>query len=190
MSQLTHYIELKAIPQIEIPHSAIMAIALQNLHRILPLAEGQIGLGFPQYHREQGLGHLIRLFGTEENLKSLQPKLFGLDELSNYFLIEPMTEVPKTTKPVRYQRVQHKGASAIRRSEKRLKERGLWSEEIAQRMAVQQQQIKRYPHVFLRSYTTGQKKFLLEIQQVVCNQHQAGEFNGYGLSKTATVPHF
>ncbi|MBD4686568.1 type I-F CRISPR-associated endoribonuclease Cas6/Csy4, partial [Xanthomonas citri pv. citri] len=46
MSELTHYIELKAIPQVDILQTDVIAHGLQILHKFLPLYQGQIGLSF------------------------------------------------------------------------------------------------------------------------------------------------
>lgn len=186
---LTHYLSLKAIPQLELPHSSVMAYGLQFLHRILPLVAGQVGLGFPQYQQHLGLGHTIRLFGSQMDLDLLWLQL-QTGKLKNYFLIGAIESVPEQHTYVRYQRVQHKGQSALRRAEKRLHARGEWTADIGEKMVQKQQTVKRYPHVFLKSYSTQQPKFLLEIRQIKCEKAQSGEFNGYGLSRTATVPHF
>lgn len=187
-ANLTHYIELQAVPQQEITLSAQLAHALQQIHRLLPAQGGQIGIGFPRYQRTVGLGGIVRLFGDENRLNYLQPQLGEM--LSDYFIVSATQTIPAANQAVRYQRIQHKGASAIRRAEKRLTAQNNWTAEIAQKMQAKQQAVKRYPHVFLKSYTTGQNRFLLEIKEIACPQHQQGEFNSYGLSQTATVPHF
>lgn len=189
MSQLTHYIELEAIPQLEIKHSDVMAYAMQTLHQLLPFFDGRIGIGFPQYQQNYGLGWKIRLFGTEMDLDFIA---LQLDPLQDYFIINTITPVPEKTTAVRYQRIQHKGNSALKRAEKRMKARGNFSDAVLENMRLKQQQVKRYPHVFLKSASTKQTKMLLEIKRVVCSEHREGLFTGYGLSKDAiaTTPHF
>lgn len=187
MTKLTHYIELRAIPQAEIPHHQVMAYAMQYLHRIFPQYQGDIGIAFPQYDEKRGLGHIIRLFSQSSILELVEMQL---NEIGQYFLMMPITPTPEKTQAVCYQRIQHKSASALRRAECRLKQQGKWNETIMQIMQMKQQQQKRYPHVFLKSYTTQQDKFILEIKQLICKQHQFGKFNSYGLSSTATIPHF
>lgn len=189
MSQLTHYIELEAIPQLEIKHSEVMAYAMQTLHSILPFFDGRVGLGFPQYHRNYGLGWKIRIFGSEMDLNFLS---FQLEPLRNYFLIKEIALVPEQATAVRFQRIQHKGNSALRRAERRMRERGNFSADILENMRLKQQETQLYPHVFLKSASTRQNKMLLEIKRVVCQKHNEGQFTGYGLSKdaTATIPHF
>ncbi|MFC0322078.1 type I-F CRISPR-associated endoribonuclease Cas6/Csy4 [Gallibacterium melopsittaci] len=189
MNQLTHYIELEAIPQLEIRHSDVMAYAMQTLHQLLPSFEGRIGIGFPKYQQNRGLGWIIRLFGSEMDLEFIH---FQLEPLRNYFLIQEIMKIPEETTPVRFQRIQHKGKSALKRAEKRMKARGNFSDEVLDNMRLKQQQVKRYPHVFLKSASTNQAKMLLEIKRVVCTVHQEGIFTGYGLSKeaTATIPDF
>ena len=189
MNKLTHYIEIEAIPQIEIAYSEVMSFAMQTLHKVLPSFEGRIGLGFPQYQRNYGLGRKIRIFGSEDDLTLL---LLKIDALKNYFIINEIAPIPEKTTAGRYQRIQHKGKSALRRAEKRMKHRKEFSAEILEKMEAKQAQIKRYPHVFLKSSSTHQAKMLLEIRQIICSKPNEGQFTGYGLSQaaSATVPHF
>lgn len=183
----THYIEIKAIPQVDMLQTEVISFCLQKLHQILPHFEGRIGLAFPAYGNDKTLGGIIRLFGSENDCDSVCIKS---QELRDYALLSEVMPIPEKVRSYRiYQRVQMKGQSAIRRAEKRLTAQGKWSEEVRQNM-LQKQAIQRvYPHAHLKSSSTKQQ-FILAIKSVYKAKSVEGSFSAYGLSQTATVPHF
>lgn len=183
----THYIEIKAIPQVDMLQTEVISFCLQKLHQILPYFEGRIGLAFPAYGNDKTLGGIIRLFGSENDCDSVYIKS---QELRDYVLLSEVMPIPEKVRSYRiYQRVQMKGQSAIRRAEKRLTAQGKWSEEVRQNM-LQKQSIQRiYPHAHLKSSSTKQQ-FILAIKSVYKAKSVEGSFSAYGLSQTATVPHF
>lgn len=183
----THYIEIKAIPQVDMLQTEVISFCLQKLHQILPHFEGRIGLAFPAYGNDKTLGGIIRLFGSENDCDSVYIKS---QELRDYVLFSEVMPIPEKVRSYRiYQRVQMKGQSAIRRAEKRLTAQGKWSEEVRQNM-LQKQSIQRiYPHAHLKSSSTKQQ-FILAIKSVYKAKSVEGSFSAYGLSQTATVPHF
>ena len=183
----THYIEIKAIPQVDMLQTEVISFCLQKLHQILPHFEGRIGLAFPAYGNDKTLGGIIRLFGSENDCDSVYIKS---QELRDYVLLSEVMPIPEKVRSYRiYQRVQMKGQSAIRRAEKRLTAQGKWSEEVRQNM-LQKQAIQRvYPHAHLKSSSTKQQ-FILAIKSVYKAKSVEGSFSAYGLSQAATVPHF
>ena len=183
----THYIEIKAIPQVDMLQTEVISFCLQKLHQILPHFEGRIGLAFPAYGNDKTLGGIIRLFGSENDCDSVYIKS---QELRDYVLLSEVMPIPEKVRSYRiYQRVQMKGQSAIRRAEKRLTAQGKWSEEVRQNM-LQKQSIQRiYPHAHLKSSSTKQQ-FILAIKSVYKAKSVEGSFSAYGLSQKATVPHF
>ncbi|WP_419852371.1 type I-F CRISPR-associated endoribonuclease Cas6/Csy4 [Actinobacillus pleuropneumoniae] len=189
MSELTHYIELKAIPQVDILQTDVIAHGLQILHKFLPLYQGQIGLSFPAYGLGRTLGGIIRVFGNEQHCTQIQTQLIG-EGLQDYVLITSVTPVPEEIVEYhRYQRVHRKGQSAIRRTEKFLTQQGKWTEDVRKEMLIHQQNQKTFPHVKLKSSSTKQH-FVLAIRQFRLAEPASGLFNAYGLSQVATVPHF
>ena len=183
----THYIEIKAIPQVDMLQTEVISFCLQKLHQILPHFEGRIGLAFPAYGNDKTLGGIIRLFGSENECDSVYIKL---QELRDYALLSEVMPIPEKVRSYRiYQRVQMKGQSAIRRAEKRLTAQGKWSEEVRQNILQKQSTQRVYPHVHLKSSSTKQQ-FILAIKSVYKAKSVEGSFSAYGLSQTATVPHF
>lgn len=183
----THYIEIKAIPQVDMLQTEVISFCLQKLHQILPHFEGRIGLAFPAYGNDKTLGGIIRLFGSENDCDSVYIKS---QELRDYVLLSEVMPIPEKVRSYRiYQRVQMKGQSAIRRAEKRLTVQGKWSEEVRQNMLQKQATQRVYPHVHLKSSSTKQQ-FILAIKSVYKAKSVEGSFSAYGLSQKATVPHF
>ncbi|QEH45289.1 type I-F CRISPR-associated endoribonuclease Cas6/Csy4 [Aggregatibacter actinomycetemcomitans] len=187
MTVQTHYIEIKAIPQVDMLQTEVISFCLQKLHQILPHFGGRIGLAFPSYGNDKTLGGIIRLFGTENDCGFIH---FKLQSLRDYALISEVMPIPEKVRSYRiYQRVQPKGQSAIRRAEKRLTAQGKWNEEVLQNMLQKQATQRIYPHVHLKSSSTKQQ-FILAIKSVHQTKAVEGVFSAYGLSQTATVPHF
>lgn len=187
MAVQTHYIELRAIPQVDMLQTEIISFCMQKLHQILPHFEGRIGLGFPAYGNDRTVGGIIRLFGSENDCHFIH---FKLQSLQDYALIGEIKNVPEKIKSYRvYQRFQPKGQSAIRRAEKRLKAQGKWNEEVLQNMLQKQTTQRIYPHIRLTSSSTKQQ-FILAIKATYQTKAIDGVFNAYGLSQIATVPHF
>lgn len=183
----THYIEIKAIPQVDMLQTEVISFCLQKLHRILPHFEGRIGLAFPAYGNDKTLGGIIRIFGSENDCGFIY---FKLQALRDYALISESMQIPEKVRSYRvYQRVQSKGQSAVRRAEKRLKAQGKWSEDVRQNMLQKQATQRVYPHAHLKSSSTKQQ-FILAIKSVYKAKSVEGSFSAYGLSQTATVPHF
>lgn len=191
MNTLNNYFDIIAIAQQEIPLVQLTSCAMQEIHRNLSQAYGEIGIAFPKYQEKLGLGPIIRFFGEYDELDYLKNSLSS-GKIKDYFIITEIKQTPIHHKIVRYQRVHHKGASKIRRTEKRLREKGTWHNNILDKLEQKIQKQKYYPHITLESSSTGQK-FLLAIKKIPCKEHKQGKFNSYGLSTPddmATVPEF
>lgn len=189
---LSHYLEIKAIPQEEIQQSTIISLAMQNLHSLLKEFDGRIGICFPEYRKQiMTLGGRIRCFGCLELLERLKHNLYT-KELNNYVLISEVNPIPtKIMSYSVYSRVQNKGSSDLRRAEKRMKNDGKSEDDIERilNFKIKNQKPISLPHVHLNSSSTGQD-FLLMINKQKKKEKTEGVFNSYGLSKTATVPDF
>ncbi|TCP11459.1 CRISPR-associated Csy4 family protein [Bisgaardia hudsonensis] len=188
MDHQSHYIELKAIPQVDMLQSEVVSYAMQILHKYLPHFDGRIGISFPAYGLGRTLGGIIRLFGNQEDIQVLQNALMQSD-LENYVLISDAIKTPEIIEYRCYSRFQRKGQSAIRRAKKRLTEQHKWSEQVEQNMLNKQEQQDFLPHIHLKSATTKQN-FILSVKVTVKHKAYIGEFSTYGLSSEATVPHF
>lgn len=191
MSELSHYFDLKAIPQAEITQSEVISHIMQLLHQMLPEFNGKIGLSFPAYGQQKTLGGIIRLLGSEKGIATINQELKQSNAIKDYALIGPVSPIPETVNSYAcFSRLHKKGASHIRRSQKRLTQRGEWSDEIAENMMVKHLQQKALPHVHLKSSSTGQNWILQINRQLSKLPNNEGAFNSFGLSKQLTVPLF
>ena len=186
--QLSHYIELKAIPQADLTQAEVLSHLMQHIHRRLPAYAGRIGAAFPGYGQQRTLGGIIRLFGSPADLQTLHREL---QTLSDYALIDAPAAVPAAHRHAVFARQQPKGQSDLRRAERRLKTQGLSEDDIRQRLHNKSQQQNRVttPFVQMQSSSTGQR-FPLWITRHSKSSAQNGSFNSYGLSHDATVPVF
>lgn len=190
---LTHYFELRAVPQIEISQVEVINQLMQCLHLNLVNHQGNIAVSFPCYGRPQKktVGGIIRLHGPKLPLMALYEALANVALIRDYAITLPILPIPdKVTGYSRLIRVNPKGQSALRRAEKRLTAQGKWSLDVKQKMVEKWGNVHLdYPHLCLKSHSTGQQ-FILWLKQQSCNEPIQGEFNSYGLSRSATVPVF
>jgi CRISPR-associated endonuclease Csy4 len=188
---MNSYFDIKAIPDPELLQSTVVGELMQALHKLLPKYEGRIGVGFPGYGQSRTLGGIIRMHGSEQDLRKLECEARDNSTVNSYALITPAEEIPGFIKGYAiYQRLHVKGASHYRRLEKRHKARGTWTEQLEQDIAENYRQATICPHAGLRSLSTGQC-FLLFVQQSKCKEQMSGMFNAYGLSiDGANVPLF
>lgn len=188
---LTHYFELRAIPQLEITETEVINQVMQSLHQVLVNHQGNIAVSFPCYNVHRTLGGIIRLFGDEAQLQQFRTALLQQTVINDYTLALPIASVPTSVKGyLRLIRVNPKGQSALRRAEKRLTAQGKWSAEVKSKMVEKWGSVHlNYPHLHFASKSTGQH-FIMWLKQQKCATAVEGTFNSYGLSKTATVPDF
>lgn len=186
---LTHYFELRAIPQLEITETEVINQVMQSLHQVLVNHQGNIAVSFPCYNVNRTLGGIIRLFGDEAQLQQFKTVLQTV--VSDYTIALPINPVPTNIRGyLRLIRVNPKGQSALRRAEKRLTAQGKWSDEVKNKMIEKWGSVQlNYPHLHFTSKSTGQN-FIMWIKQEKCTTPVQGIFNSYGLSKTATIPDF
>lgn len=110
MSELSHYFDIKAIPQADITQSEVISHIMQLLHQILPQFNGKIGLGFPAYGQQKTLGGIIRVFGSEKNISVIHQELLQSNSMKDYALIGPVSSIPEKLNGYAYfKRLHQKG---------------------------------------------------------------------------------
>ncbi|MDO5054748.1 type I-F CRISPR-associated endoribonuclease Cas6/Csy4 [Pasteurella oralis] len=184
----SHYIELKAIPQMDMLQSEVVGHCMQILHKFLPHFEGRMGVAFPAYGLGRTLGGILRVFGNQSDCDQLYLQLLQAG-LQDYALISEVKKTPSAIEYRCYSRARRKGQSAISRTEKFLKSIDKWHEGIREEMQQRQQNTPYFPHVHLKSASTNQR-FILAIKANKTSQPYIAQFSSYGLSSKATVPHF
>lgn len=188
---LSHYLDILAIPQVDILQSDVMGKIMEEVHLALPHYEGRIGLAFPAYGQQRTLGGIMRLLGSKEDIKSLQQRLISKPNLQDYAVLKSIGSVPSKIKGYyAFARYHPKGQSDLRRAQHRLSAQGMGAEEINRRLdAKAAKEFKINPHLKFRSLSTGQQMYLA-IQRIWHDHAQEGKFSSYGLSREATVPDF
>lgn len=187
---MDHYLDLHLLPDPEFPATQLMNALLAKLHRGLhDLRRDDIGISFPGIEgKSAGLGSQLRLHGTAQTLGTLLA-MNWLTGMRDHLRQGELSPVPSA--------VQHRHVSRVQvdsnpeRARRRLiKRHGISEEQARERIPDHAAKRSNLPFAQLRSLTTGQH-FRLFIQQgPLLDKPQAGAFNGYGLSSTATVPWF
>jgi CRISPR-associated endonuclease Csy4 len=180
------YINIQLKPDAEMREAELSSKVFTKFHKALvALNSNNIGISFPQMKVK--LGRLFRLHGQASALHDLQG-LEWLGALSGYCQVSTVSAVPEQ---VQYRIVSVKRSNLSKAKLKRLITRGSIDKEGEKRYKVKMlSQGFDNPFLDLFSASTGQvhRKFfeLSDIQ----TQPIEGEFDSYGLSKTATVPWF
>lgn len=185
---LTHFIDIKAIPQAEMLQTTVVAHIWQVLHRHLPSinqANDPVAIAFPAYGQGGTLGGIIRLLGS---LDALDHLITQIEALRSYALISEPKPVPAKPKGyARFVRKHYKGASHVRQLKKRAAERGeTWSQEHEEAVVKKYKSKRRLPFVLLKSSSTAQANMRLHVDVQPAAAFIQGKFTGYGLSDTNT----
>jgi CRISPR-associated endonuclease Csy4 len=187
------YVEIRILPDPEFAQNTLMNALYSKLHRALVQNKSlQIGVGFPGYQLAEGgrkdrctLGNILRLHGSQFDLEAFQATdwLRGMRDHVEVSSIYPVTKVSGY---IVYKRKQ--AASNVERLRRRyIKRHSVSTEAAEQHLPDSIEERLNLPFVSLKSQSTGES-FRLFIEQIKTEAGQAGEFNRYGLSKTATVP--
>ncbi|WP_269617934.1 type I-F CRISPR-associated endoribonuclease Cas6/Csy4 [Zhongshania sp. BJYM1] len=180
------YIEISIKPDPEMPLNRLLNAIYTKFHKALcDLNSTNIGISFPKY--EVTLGNVLRIYGEEPVLNNLQ----GLDwigGMKGYCKVNDITPVPAGSK---FRIVSRKQTTMSLSKLNRLLKRGTITEE-----EVKNYKTKMFtkgldnPYLELQSGSNGHKhRRYIEFGPLLDNPI-AGEFDQFGLSKTATVPWF
>ena len=184
---MTHYIEIKLLPDQEFSSSLLMNALFAKFHRALVEAgHGEVGVSFPQANKT--LGDTIRLHGAKVALERLM-EIKWLKGLTDYTHVTEIAAVPYNCKYRVVKRVQAK--SSVERLYRRSVKKGwLSAEEAEVKMNAGKEQQFKLPYILLKSRSTEQS-FRLFIQHGKASDSPvSGEFSAYGLSDVATIPCF
>lgn len=183
---MDHYVDIKLSPDAEIPATVLMNAMYAKLHKALyDIGSKTIGVSFPKY--KVTLGNVLRLHGNQSDLSALQQKSW-LGGMSGYCKVGDIVSVPDDTK---HRTVSRKQTTMSQAKLKRLLKRG----------SITEQEVKQYrakmftkgldnPYLELVSGSSGHKhRRYIEFGELL-DEPVAGQFDQFGLSKTATVPWF
>ncbi|HDZ55558.1 MAG TPA: type I-F CRISPR-associated endoribonuclease Cas6/Csy4 [Pseudomonas xinjiangensis] len=185
---MDHYLEIQLLADPEFPAPILMNALFAKLHRVLVQRENKrIGISFPTATPNH-LGQRLRLHGTAAELDGLmaQPWLKGMRDHTE---VSAIVNVPGNAQHIRVQRMQAKSSAERLRRRYLHRHPGTTEEEVRNLIPGMVEKKLNLPYLRLKSTSSGQD-FALFLQQSQAGQPVAGEFNGYGLSRTATVPWF
>lgn len=187
---MDHYIDIHLRPDPDFVPSMLMNALFSKLHRALVDNPALvIAVSFPEYSLSPlGLGSHLRLHGQQQSLASLQNTQW-LAGMRDHVACKDVQAVPNNAQHIFVRRAQAKSNTErlVRRYAKR---KGISEDEARMQYQAVKPEKLRLPFVTLNSQSSGQR-FSLFIQQTKSQESlQAGDFNRYGLSQTATVPWF
>jgi CRISPR-associated endonuclease Csy4 len=183
---MDHYIDIKLLPDAEIPATVLMNAIYAKLHKALcDIGSKVMGVSFPKY--KVTLGNVLRIHSATSDLNNLQG-INWLGGMNGYCNVSEITPIPADTQ---FRTVSRKQTTMSQAKLKRLVKRGsIPEDEIKQYKAKMFTKGLDNPYVELVSGSNGQKhRRYIEFGELLDNPVD-GEFDQFGLSKTATVPWF
>lgn len=183
---MDHFIDIKIKPDAEMRENVLLNDIYTEFHKALfTLKSTDIGISFPRY--KVMLGDVIRIHGTEAKLSQLQSSDW-LGGLKGYCDVSFIQDIPGQ---VAYRSISRKQSNMTEAKLRRLIKRGSISqEEIKGYKAKMFQQGLENPYLELDSSSNGHKHRRYIQFGELNEQATKGEFDYFGLSKTATVPWF
>lgn len=186
----THYIDFEILPDPEFSQVFLLGALYSKVHRALvQMAATGIGVSFPQYSLQpRGLGRIMRLHGSEDDLSALLA-IDWLRGMRDHVFSTGAVAVPAVAEHRRMERRQYK-TNVDRLRRRRMRRRGEDYYQAAVAIPDGVEEHPKLPYIQLRSSSTGQSFCLFLSLSEPESQVIDGTFNSYGLSRTATVPWF
>lgn len=183
---MDNFIDTKLKPDDEMRENVLLNKVYSKLHKALfTLKSTEIGVSFPRYKVK--LGDVIRIHGIESKLTELQSTDW-LGGLKGYCSVSAIQKIPEG---VAYRNIARKQANMTEAKLRRLIKRGSISEEETKAYKAKMfQQGMDNPYLELNSGSNGHKhRRYIQFGELL-SESIDGEFDQFGLSKTATVPWF
>jgi CRISPR-associated endonuclease Csy4 len=183
---MDHFIDIKLKPDEEMRENVLLNKAYTKLHKALFDSNSiSIGVSFPAY--KVTLGSIIRVHGSTCDLEKLQ-SMNWLGRLSGYCAVSELQKVPSE---VLHRVVSRKQSNMTQAKLNRLVKRG----------SISPEETKNYrakmfaagldePYLELESASNGNRhRRYIQFGQLKA-EPTSGEFDFFGLSKSATIPWF
>lgn len=183
---MDYYQDIKITADDEMRENVLLNKVYSKLHKVLFILKStNIGISFPEH--KIMLGDVIRLHGAEAKLNELQT-VDWLGGLKGYCVISAIQAIPVD---VMYRNISRIQSNMTEAKLRRLIKRGsITQEETKAYKAKMFQQGMDNPYLELESGSNGHKhRRYLQFGELG-SQLVKGEFDQFGLSKTATVPWF
>ena len=183
---MDHYIDIQIKPDAEMRENVLLNNVYTKLHKALfSLKSIDIGVSFPLH--KILLGKTLRIHSSKVRIEELQD-LKWLGGLAGYCSLSSILPTPDT---VGYRVISRKQATMTQSKLNRLIKRGSISEDEAKQYRAKMfTQGLDNPYVELTSGSNGHKhRRYIQFGELM-DSPQLGQFDQFGLSKTATVPWF
>lgn len=183
---MNYYINVLIKPDTEMRLNHLLNTVYTKLHKALcDLGSIHIGVSFPKY--KVTLGNVLRLHGSESDLAALQQKSW-LGGMSGYGDVSEILAVPNS---VQHRTISRKQSTMTQSKLNRLIKRGsITEDEVKQYKAKMFTKGLDNPYLELQSGSNGHKhRRYIEFGELQASP-VTGQFDQFGLSKTATVPWF
>lgn len=183
---MKHYLDIKLNSDDDFPVYFLRNTCFTKLHKALfTLKATDIGVSFPKY--KVVLGNIIRIHASQNRLDELQA-LNWLGGLSGYCDVSDIQAIPDDAK---FRTVSRKQSNMTASKLRRLIKRGtINAEEANHYKAKMFTKGLDNPYLELESSSNGNKhRRYLQFSELL-DESAIGEFDQFGLSKTATIPWF
>ncbi len=188
---MDYYIDIELFPKKELRENILLNQLYTEFHnRLYDLKSISIGVSFPKYRLK--LGDVFRIHGDEESLEKLQSKVWILKYEKNYHISKIMP-IPNKVKYRTISRVrQSMSESKLRRLIKRSEEgKGNFNIEDVKKYKIKMfQGGLENPFVELISGSNQKRHRRFFTFGELLDIELKGDFDTFGLSKTATIPWF
>jgi len=183
---MNYYVDIKITPDTEMRINVLLNKVYSKLHKALhTLNSTDIGVSFPRYRVL--LGDVIRIHSSESKLTELQA-MNWLGSLSGYCAVSSIQAIPEK---VSYRTLSRIQANMTEAKLRRLIKRGSISTEDAKSYKAKMfSQGLDNPYLELESSSNGHKHRRYLNFGDLCDASVDGDFDSFGLSKTATIPWF
>jgi CRISPR-associated endonuclease Csy4 len=187
---MSHYLDIRVLPDPEMSASQVLSALYGKLHGVLvAMRSVDVGVSFPGYAvKPPTLGTVLRLLGPVAQLEAVLRSTW-LGGVRDHVAVGPVTPVPAGVAHRALRRVQTK-SNPDRLRRRQMKRHGLTEAEARERIPDEFGKTLTLPFVFVFSASTGQRFCLFLSLGDAAQTGQAGTFNAYGLSATATIPWF
>lgn len=187
---MLQYIDIHLRTDPEFPTHQLMAALFAKLHRRLAELKSQrIAVSFPGYQETPAtLGRTLRLIGPGSELVRLMERDW-FQGMRDHADMRPVAAVPHDAGQRTLRRVQAK-SSPERLRRRQMRRHNLTAEQVLERVPDSCAETLKLPFLTLSSASTGQKFNLFLRLGQSAPATEAGDFNSYGLSATATIPWF
>ena len=183
---MDHYIEIILNPDAEMRENVLLNKVYTKLHKALySLNAKTIGVSFPK--ATFNLGRNIRIHGEYEKLQQLQ-QLNWIGGLIGYCNVSEISQVPDSCK---YQTVSRVQSTMSKSKLNRLVNRGSITEtDIKTYKSKMFEKGLQYPYLELESASNENKYRRYISISSLQDSPVVGDFDSFGLSRTATIPVF